>query len=124
MDFDMDGVTMAVGTSRGKLLVYDLRFGTIVGCCQTTTNLYRPRSPTTALHSIGAHKTSVHSLVYKHRIDKVNISQVMSAVKKPQQKKQHALTSHRSHPSLRTVQEETKENQPRPQVKNKTLMKC
>ena len=53
VDFDMDGVTMAVGTSRGKLLVYDLRFGTIVGCCQTTTNLVTPTQ-------VPDHRASLH----------------------------------------------------------------
>eukprot|EP00092_Neocalanus_flemingeri_P037039 GFUD01040322.1.p1 GENE.GFUD01040322.1~~GFUD01040322.1.p1 ORF type:complete len:733 (-),score=287.32 GFUD01040322.1:364-2508(-) len=86
-DFDLDGVSMAVGTSRGKVLVYDLR------------------SPKTPIRSLTAHNTSVTSLVYKHRVDKQQVSQVMSAVKaKPK------LAQHKSTPSLRTVQEESKEN--------------
>jgi len=86
-DFDLDGVSMAVGTSRGKVLVYDLR------------------SPKTPIKSLTAHNTSVTSLVYKHRVDRVQVSQVMSAVKvKPK------LSQHKSVPSLRTVQEEVKEN--------------
>merc|ERR1719427_1360379 len=86
-DFDLDGVSMAVGTSRGKVLVYDLR------------------SPKTPMQSLTAHNTSVTSLVYKHRVDRQQVSQVMSAVKvKPK------LAQHKSTPSLRTVQEEAKEN--------------
>ena len=83
VDFDVDGVTMAAGTSRGKVLVYDLR------------------APKTALMSLAAHNSSVHSLVYKHKIDKVNVTQVMSAVKKTGNKSK--MSSHRSQSSLKTV---------------------
>lgn len=96
VDFDIDGVTMAAGTSRGKVLIYDLR------------------SPKSALMSLAAHNSSVHSLVYKHKIDKVNVTQVMSAVKKTSQKSK--MSTHRSASSLKTVKEENqKENLPRPQ---------
>ena len=87
VDFDMDGVSMAVGTSRGKILVYDLR---------------KPKSP---MKTFQAHNTSVSSLVYKHRVDEQQVAQVMNVVK-PRQK----LTHQKSAPSLKTVQEESKEN--------------
>merc|ERR1719341_611924 len=86
---DFDGVSMAVGTSRGKVLVYDLR------------------SPKTPTKTFIAHNTSVTSMVFKHKVDRQQVAQVMSVVKaKPKPK----LSQHKSTPSLRTVQEETKEN--------------
>jgi len=86
-DFDIDGVSMAVGTSRGKVLVYDLR------------------SPKTPTKTFIAHNTSVTSMVFKHKVDRQQVAQVMSVVKtRPK------LSQHKSTPSLRTVQEETKEN--------------
>jgi len=86
-DFDIDGVSMAVGTSRGKVLVYDLR------------------SPKTPTKTFTAHNTSVSSMVFKHKVDRKQVAQVMSVVKaRPK------MSQHKSTPSLRTVQEETKEN--------------
>jgi len=86
-DFDLDGVSMAVGTSRGKVLVYDLR------------------SPKTPIKTFIAHNTSVSSMVFKHKVDRKQVAQVMNVVKaRPK------MSQHKSTPSLRTVQEETKEN--------------
>jgi len=50
-DFHSDGATMAVGTSRGRILNYDLR---------------SPRSP---FRAVSGHKSSVASLVYQHRLE-------------------------------------------------------
>jgi len=86
-DFDIDGVSMAVGTSRGKVLVYDLR------------------SPKTPIKTFTAHNTSVSSMVFKHKVDKKAVAQVMSVVKS-----RPKLSQQKSTPSLRTVQEESKEN--------------
>ena len=46
-DFDQDGVNLAVGSSRGKILVYDLR---------------KPKAP---LHNIAAHNSTVTSVLFK-----------------------------------------------------------
>jgi len=82
-DFDPTGQLMAVGTSRGRVAVYDLR---------------SPRSP---LAAVSAHGSSVASLVYRPR--------PASAAGKGSRTK---LASQRSVPSLRTVLEEAggKEN--------------
>jgi WD40 repeat protein len=75
-DFNMDGVS-----SRKKVLVYDLR------------------SPKTPTKTLTVNNTSVTSMVFKHRVDRQQVAQVM----RPK------LSQHMSTPSLRTVQEETKD---------------
>lgn len=89
VDFDVDGTIVAVGTSRGKVVVYDLR----------NTSHYRT--------CIQAQNGKVASLSYRPRIDKVNVSQVMSAVKSASKSK---LRSQKSLTALKTVEEEIKEN--------------
>jgi len=86
-DFEMDGTKMAVGTSRGRVLVYDLR------------------SPKAPMKSFVAHNTSVNSMVFKHKVDKNQVAQVMSVVKS-----RSKLSQQKSTTSLQTVQEEGKEN--------------
>ena len=50
VDFENDGVSLAVGTSRGRLLLYDLR---------------SPKAPVT---SLAAHNSSVSSMVFKSKL--------------------------------------------------------
>jgi len=89
VDFDMDGTTVAVGTSRGRVVVYDLR----------NTSHYSK--------SLQAHNGKISALSYKPRIDKMNVSQVMSAVKSTSKSR---LRSQKSLSALKTVEEESKEN--------------
>lgn len=89
VDFDVDGTTVAIGTSRGKVFIYDLR------------------NTTTAWRSFQAHNGKVGTLAFKPTIDKGNVNQVMSAVKSTSKSK---LRSQKSISALKTVQEESKEN--------------
>ena len=67
--------------------------------------VYDLRSPKTPIKTFTAHNTSVSSMVFKHKVDRKQVAQVMSVVKaRPK------MSQHKSTPSLRTVQEETKEN--------------
>lgn len=56
--FDLEGVTMAVGSSRGKVLIYDLRA------------LKAPRA------TVEAHSSAVHSLQFQHRVERAALTQV------------------------------------------------
>jgi hypothetical protein len=94
VDFDTDGTTVAVGTSRGKILVYDLR------------NTARPSK------TFQAHTGRVTSLAYKPKIDRMNVSQVMSAVKSTSKSK---LRSAISASALKTVKEEGEKENSKPE---------
>jgi len=85
VDFDVDGTTVAVGTSRGKVFIYDLR------------------NTSTAWRTLTAHNGKVATLAFKPIIDKGNVTQVMSAVKSK-------LRTQKSITALKTVEEEFKEN--------------
>lgn len=89
VDFDVDGKTVAVGTSRGKVFVYDLR------------------NTSTAWRTLTAHNGKVATLAFKPIIDKGNVNQVMSAVKSASKSK---LRTQKSITALKTVEEEYKEN--------------
>jgi len=90
VDFDQDGVTLAVGTSRGKLLVYDLR---------------NSKAP---VESFAAHNSSVSSAVFKNKqLARLPSSSSLSS---SNSKSKSRLTQQKSVPSLKTVQEEGKEN--------------
>ena len=67
--------------------------------------VYDLRSPKTPIKTFAAHNTSVSSMVFKHKVDKKAVAQVMSVVKS-----RTKLSQHKSTPSLRTVLEETKDN--------------
>ena len=67
--------------------------------------VYDLRSPKTPMKTFIAHNTSVSSMVFKHKVDKQQVAQVMSVVKS-----RSKLSQQKSTPSLRTVHEETKEN--------------
>ena len=67
--------------------------------------VYDLRSPKTPIKTFVAHNTSVSSMVFKHKVDKQQVAQVMSVVKS-----RSKLSQQKSTPSLRTVQEDAKEN--------------
>ena len=87
-DFEQDGVTLCVGTSRGKILVYDLR------------------SPQSALHNIAAHNSSVTSAVFKQKPSSPpsGVSGLSSG------RSRTRLSQQKSASSLKPVLEEGKEN--------------
>jgi len=89
-DFDQDGVSLAVGTSRGKMLIYDLR---------------SPKSP---IHNIFCHNTSVSSVLYRPKQSQPSVSSNPLSASKSRSLSR--LTQQKSAPSLKTVQEEGKEN--------------
>ena len=88
-DFDQDGVNLAVGSSRGKILVYDLR---------------KPKAP---LHNIAAHNSTVTSVLFKPKPSGPSLSGSAGA---GATKSRSRLNTQKSTPSLKTVQEEGKEN--------------
>jgi hypothetical protein len=65
--------------------------------------IYDLCSPKTTAKTLTAHNTSVTSMVFKHRVDRQQVAQVMSVVK-------NRLLKHKSTPFLMTVQEDTKEH--------------
>ena len=62
-------------------------------------------SPKTTAKTLTAHNTSVTSMVFKHRVDRQQVAQVMSVVKN-----RPNLSKLKSTPLLKTVQKDTKEN--------------
>ena len=88
-DFDQDGVNLAVGSSRGKILVYDLR---------------KPKAP---LHNIAAHNSTVTSVLFKPKPSGPSLS---GSAGTGATKSRSRLNTQKSTPSLKTVQEEGKEN--------------
>ena len=91
-DFDHDGISIAVGTSRGRLLIYDLR------------------SPKTPVHNIAAHNSSVTSVVYKPKQTTTSHNPTTSGVSSASKSRSSRLSHQKSVPSLKTVKEEGKEN--------------
>jgi hypothetical protein len=61
----------------------------------------------TTTKTLSAHNTSVTSMVFKHRVDRQQVAQVMSVVKN-----RPNLSKHKSTPFLRTVQEDTRNTEP------------
>ena len=66
--------------------------------------VYDIRSPKTPIKTSIAHSNSVTTMVFKHRVDRQQVAQVMRVVKTWPK-----LSQHKSTTSLRTVQEVTKE---------------
>ena len=91
-DFDNDGASIAVGTSRGRLLIYDLR------------------SPKTPVHNIAGHNSSVTSVVYKPKPATASHNPSTSGVSSATKTRSSRLSHQKSAPSLKTVKEEGKEN--------------
>ena len=91
-DFDQDGISIAVGSSRGRLLIYDLR------------------SPKKPVHDIAGHNSSVTSVAYKPKQSTATQNPSSSGVTSASKRSSSRLTQQKSIPSLKTVQEEGKEN--------------
>ena len=91
VDFDQDGISIAVGSSRGRLLVYDLR------------------SQKKPIHDIAGHNSSVTSVVYKPK-QTTAPNNPTSGVTSASKTRSSRLSHQKSAPSLKTVQEEGKEN--------------
>ena len=87
-DFDQDGTKLSVGTSRGRILVYDLR---------------SPKAPVT---NIVAHNSSVTNVAYKHKpsAPPSGVSGLAAG------RSRTRLTQQKSGSSLKPVMEEGKEN--------------
>ena len=92
-DFDQDGISIAVGSSRGRLLIYDLR------------------SPKKPVHNIAGHNSSVTSVAYKPKLTTATHNPTGGVTSSSASKTRSSRLSHqKSAPSLKTVQEESKEN--------------
>ena len=92
-DFDQDGMNIAVGSNRGRVLIYDLR------------------SPKTPVHNIAGHNSSVSSVAFKPKQTTGPINPTSGATSSASKTRSlRHLFHQKSAPSLKPVQEEGKEN--------------
>ena len=78
---------MAMGTIRGKVSIQSGQCHYLSSSAQVL--VYDLRSPKTPTKAVIAHNTSVTSMVFKHKVDRQQVAQVMSVVKTRPKMLQH-----------------------------------